>query len=299
MPVSENNPAGRLYNLLQKAIRSGHQNNRGVSPSLMVVWQHALGCKTESETIAAYLDVIELPEIIVSDWTKAELPESSLWFMQKIKAGVIRYNFAESWSNIANNFAGDSMQGLRSCADILENHASERIIPQDVIGDLLSSAATLFNEVKDADLEPDLKHFLLKQIHSIEVALRQHQVAGVAPIEEALNQVIGSTIIRKGFWERAAKSPITRKVETFVNQVLIIVASSVITTAIEQPPKPAQQTIIIFQEAAEFWQGYGQSIALEEGNDTGEMEKQKALPSTTASDAREQKLASEDEASSK
>ena len=295
MPVSENNSAGRLYNVLQKAIAIGGKNN-GASP-LVTVWQQALGCKSESETITAYLGVMKLPDAMVEDCTKANLPKSSLWFLPRLKAGIVRYNFSESWSSIARNFAGDSMQGLRSCADILEERTSEQVIPQDVVEDLLAKAAELFNEVQAAGLDPDLKHFLLKQIHLIEVALRQHQINGIVPVEEALNQITGSAALKRSMWEKAAKSPITRKFTTFVSQVLIAVSSSAITTTIEQSPEPTQQTIIVFQEAAEFWQGYERTIALEEGSDLGEIEKRKALPSTVASDAHKQKSASEDKSS--
>ena len=296
MPVSENNSAGRLYNVLQKAIAIGGKNN-GASP-LVTVWQQALGCKSESETITAYLGVMKLPDAMVEDCTKANLPKSSLWFLPRLKAGIVRYNFSESWSSIARNFAGDSMQGLRSCADILEERTSEQVIPQDVVEDLLAKAAELFNEVQAAGLESDLKHFLLKQIHLIEVALRQHQISGVTPVEEALEQVIGGAALRQSMWERAAKSPLSRKFTNLVSQVLVAVASSVITTAIEKPPEPTQQITIVFQEAAERWQSYERTIALEEDNDVEEIGKQKTLPSAINTDSDEQESASEDKASS-
>ena len=279
MPVSENNSAGRLYNLLQKAIASGSANRKkGVSPPLLTVWQQALGCTSKSETITAYLDIIELPDVVSRDWARAGLSSSLLWFMPKIKAGIIRYNFNEQWVYVVGSFATESMQALRGCADTLERDAPKRVLPNDVVKSLLAAIAELFGEVQSADLEPDLKHFLLKQLHLIEVALRRHQITGVAPVEEALDQIIGSANLKRGMWERAAKSPITRKITTFISRVLIAVTSSVVTTAIDKPPEPAQQIVVIFQETAEFWQGYQRSIALEAGSDEGEIEEQKALP---------------------
>lgn len=279
MPISENNSAGRLHNLLQKAIASGSANrNKGISPSLLTVWQRALGCTSESETITAYLDIIELPDVVSRDWAEARLPESALWFMKEIRTGIVRYDFNTGWYNIVDNFESASMQALRDCADTLEKIAPKRVLPHDVVKDLLAKAAKLFDEVQSADLEPDLKHFLLKQLHLIEVALRRHQIAGVVPVEEALGQIFGSASLKKGMWERAAKSPITRKITTFVSQVLIAVTSSVITTAIDHPSEPAQHIILVFQENAEFWQRYPRTIALEARSDHREIEDQKALP---------------------
>lgn len=279
MPISENNSAGRLYNLLQKAIASGSANrNKGISPSLLTVWQHALGCTSKSETIKAYLDIIELPDVVSRDWAEAGLPESALWFMPKIKAGIVRYNFGEGWNHIAINFTAESMQALRGCADTLEKIAPKQVLPHDVVKDLLAKAAKLSDEIQSADLETDLKHFLLKQLHLVEMALRRRQIAGVVPVEEALDQIFGSANLKKGMWERAAKSPVTRRITTFIGQVLILVTADAVTTAIGQPPEPAQQIIVVFQETAEFWQRYPRSIALETGSDHREIGDQKALP---------------------
>lgn len=290
MPVSENNSAGRLYNLLQKAIASGSAN-KGVSPSLLTVWQQALGCTSKSETIRAYLDIVELPDVVSRDWTEAGFTSSLLWFMPKIKAGIVRYNFAEGWNHAVINFTAESMQALRGCADTLEKDAPQRVLPPSVVKDLLVKAAKLFDEVQSSDLEQDLKRFLLKQLHLIETALRQHQITGVVPVEEALDQIFGSANLKKGMWERAAKFPATRKIMTFVGQVLIAVTSSAVTTAIDQPPEPDQQTIIVFQKTAEFWQGYQRSIALEAGS--ANTVEQKALPEMPKTESADQEAVEE------
>jgi hypothetical protein len=193
MPIA-NNPAGRLYAFLEAA---GHVDQKF---SIGRVWASVLeqpGDKTD--VMADFGEVLKLPQQtlvairqLVND---SEFPHYADW--RDTVQNVLTRHWDESWGQVVGALSAQNLKSLKFCDIELARHSTEPTIADDEFHAIFTSVQELLSDVVDADIDKDVRHFVIDHLRTIELALYRFRIGGTKPVRDAANGVLGSLLVRQ------------------------------------------------------------------------------------------------------
>jgi hypothetical protein len=216
--VTNDNPAGRLYLLLEKA-KSLRGNGFAMWEQVFAIDSQLAEEKRQFEVVVRLFQTQEL----VDDVERCLLasgdvdPEPYIAALPEIRKAL---NFKSldtgNYEVILSNIHDHGLRLLGLASEILSRRHSETQITEDELSEILSQVRALFEKVKATSFESDpdvsrLQTFILDSLTYIDDAIQQFRIRGVKRLEDALVRIAGEMSYRYGnIPEQASKHETTR-----------------------------------------------------------------------------------------
>jgi hypothetical protein len=191
----QNNPAARLYDLTRK-LRSSSGNG---SPARL--WAQALSIPINHEMtglpliqvvqgILAFLDLLNetergIHELEFDDFYWEVFPP-----LRKVVQASLS-NLRSNQSSLIRPITDETLTLLRVVAAEWEKKKPDPKIDEEVLKEIQTEAHDLFESVKRAKIDAELKRLILSLTSEIEQAIQQYRIGGPEGLKRALALIIG------------------------------------------------------------------------------------------------------------
>lgn len=209
-----NNPAARLHSLVRR-LRSTSSNGPPVR-----VWAQALDIPINQEmTGLLFKQVIEgiLAFLDLVDKTEAGLHELGFDDFYWEAFPPLRLVAHRSLSNLRANQPGlthpitdETLTLLRVIASEWGKKKPDLKIDEETLQKIQAEAHALFESVKRAEIDRDLKRFLLSLTYAILQAIQQYRIGGPDNLKRALALIIGQATLNVELVHKATTSERTK-----------------------------------------------------------------------------------------
>lgn len=235
--IKTNNPAGRLYKLLESA-KAVPASTNGYQCWAMVFKippydtsappPQVIPESTFTLTVMEFLQVKMLVDEVEAALKSIQNINHDLYLtpFDRIKSVLkLAELHASSYpQGILGRITEGDMTVLAFCAEALDARHSEPVIEEEQIKELLYSVSELYEEVRAAEIDAKLKSLILDQLEIIRRAVHEYRIRGVARLHEALNTVVGSYVLNKDLIEDAGDSKATRDYKQVLSRFAAMVS---------------------------------------------------------------------------
>ena len=196
------NPARRLHALYTAFEKHGGRRSDQNKTVARSAWAAALGLDEEEELpelLAQFGVIVGMPTIVRQ--RIAELPNDEdrdllASHLNKFEHVFSSCGLHKPVREYRRSVGAHQIESLLHIGVALDRHgARELSIADDDLARLQAQVAELFDEVRQGDLDPDLRAFVLRHLERIERALRRVQVEGVQGLREALEVLAAEVIV--------------------------------------------------------------------------------------------------------
>lgn len=192
----QNNPAGRLYDLLDAARQYPSEEKT------KTVWANVFGLP-ENDTGALLknlADLIDLVHKAKSSIVRLSDVDHKLYLkpFENIEALLCHLNFETHWENWRNRLDDFTLYGLQFGADRLARSSGVTPIKDDQIEALRKELDDLISHVLEStQLPPDLKKLFLRNLEALRQAWSTYRIRGVEGLEQEVERSCGSILLHK------------------------------------------------------------------------------------------------------
>lgn len=210
----QNNPAVRLYDLT-KRLRSTSGNG---SPAR--VWAQALDIPINHEMtglplvqvvqgILAFLELVKVTERGIHELEFDDF-YSEVFPPLKRVVQVSLSNLRASQSNLTRPITDETLTLLRVIAAEWGKKKPGLQIDEEVLKEIQAEAHDLFETVKRAEFDEDLKRLILSLTSEIEQAIKQYRIGGPEGLKRALALLIGQVNLNLELVDKARANERTK-----------------------------------------------------------------------------------------
>lgn len=184
----QNNPAGRLYLLLDEFRK--HPDSDKVDKA----WTDVFGIKP-LEPLDLSLAISEVVTLV--EETKKQISAQNVDHQLYMKPFIqiqklFTLGFAHKLST-ARPFVDDTvMSGLEYCAELLSRTIGETVIEQEKLDTLLENVNQLLENISESDLPNELKILLQDNLLSLRRAILHYRIHGAEGLKKAIEIALGS-----------------------------------------------------------------------------------------------------------
>lgn len=208
----QNNPAGRLHDILSEA--------RQQSPKdpARKAWAAVFGVAPEDtgSLLKMLADLIDLAHDTKAAIQRLDDVDHRLHLkpFKKIEALLSQLNLDAGWEHWRSQIDDTTLYGLQFSADKLSRMSGLTEIPNDDLIDLRSQLDSLIAAAADADLTPELKLLVLRHLERLRHALIAYRVRGLDGLQEELEIIAGSVVLHARAVRSSADRPEESKIWT-------------------------------------------------------------------------------------
>ncbi len=228
--MEQTNPAGRLHAILVKAKQSGG--------SAFAVWSRVFdepnttadqaSMEVQIKIFSRILQVRQL----VDDAEEALLRIDGLSDKYFRPFQRIRPLIQQSISSLTgSDLAGTMMQitegdmtVLEFCSEKLEELHIEPIVNEAELQEVLQEVNSLFDEVRAATIDAELKSFILDGLEAIRRGINEYRIRGPKRLKEALGEVIGSLAVNRDVVKAGSEEETVGKFEKLCYRFAAVVS---------------------------------------------------------------------------
>lgn len=194
--VPENNPAGRLLELINAAAAEVTNND---TTTIKEAWSRALGTEDDVELFRRLAHVYALPGA-VRDAAEA-IPEPTLDLDLLLEPlGHIDEAFGQGlyvpWRAFISN-ASQARYSLGVISSMLTRTVPEASVSQKQLNDLLEDVRRLLDDIASSDLDDDLRLFLTQHAQLMQQAIEDVRIRGAAALQDVAERTIGAVLVRQ------------------------------------------------------------------------------------------------------
>lgn len=241
--VKLNNPAGRLYHVLQTA-----QAQTNVQ-SARHGWATVFECDPNDlrTLFLRAAEVMDLGRQTLSSVRHLEDddPDMVLMYFREVEASL--ENFAQMSSMQMVQFLSPIKETgwhcLQLSSSLLSRRSPQPLIEPETYHSLVDRTQELIERVIESDdLDVDTKQFLLRHLHEILRALRDQPFFGVGPIEDAVDRLSGAAQRQPLRIVQLANSQVATAFVNVINAIgsALSIAAATVTLALPPGGQPAQ-----------------------------------------------------------
>jgi len=205
--VDNANPAGRLHQILSRAQTtintSGQRGEAGnlwaavfeipvsgvplAGPAVREVISRILQLdKLIAETEASLMEIEGLPDRYFRPFARIRnIPLQSLGALNTDISGTIR------------SITEGDMTVLEFCSERLEERHTESVVNEEELTEILQEVSTLFDDVRQSNLDSELQTFILDGLESIRRGIFEYRIRGPQRLKEVLAEIIGSLAMNR------------------------------------------------------------------------------------------------------
>lgn len=191
----KNNPAGRLYDILELARR---QNPKQPARKAWAVVFEVEPNDTGSllQMLADLLKLVHETKTAIQRLDDVD-QELHLRPFRTIEGLLSNINLEASWEHWQSRIDANTLYGLQFSADKLSRVSGFTQVDSDELVELRATVDALFNSVTDSQLPDELKALLLRNLESIRLSLVAYRVRGIEGIREEIERALGSVLLHK------------------------------------------------------------------------------------------------------
>lgn len=220
-----NNPAARLHNLVRR-LRSTSSNGPAAR-----VWAQALDIpinqemtgllfKQVVEGILAFLDLVDeteagLQELGFDDFYWEAFPPLRLVAHRSLS------NLRTNQVNLTRPITDETLTLLRVIASEWGKKKPDPKIDEETLQEIQAEAHALFEFVKRAEIDRDLKSFILSLTSAILQAIQQFRIGGPESLKRALALIIGQATLNVELVHNATANEHTKSLWTRFHKVAV------------------------------------------------------------------------------
>jgi hypothetical protein len=204
--VKEDNPAGRLYAILNKAV--GYADG----DSTARVWSEVLGVES-TNTVEFLHKLQQLHELFAETRQRLEAISAinRALFLQhfpRIESALTVTNLTASWGHFKNHLDPATMTSLAFCAEELSNRTSEHLLDKDELASLQAEVDSLRETVlKSESLDKGLRDLIVEQLESIRRAILDYRIRGVVSLQKAYEAAAVEVVVNREDFQKAKGTP--------------------------------------------------------------------------------------------
>jgi hypothetical protein len=215
-----NNPAGRLYEILTMAIKSGAKG--GMNRTTKSVLSEVLDIKGNDplevfDGINKLFTLVKDTELTINKLynVNIELYQSPI---KEIKEAFRDFNLGGEWSKIADKIDRATLQTLKFCADALSRQQGEIPLNVEEINELHNEVRALLERLIDAELKDDIKSFIFDKLQDIEQAIINYKFKGSEGLQRVIEATLGATLMNDDI-RKEGENPIVTSFFTTITRI--------------------------------------------------------------------------------
>ena len=190
--------ATKLYNIL-KAFKKYYYTDK------VRVWGDILGAKNTSDTIEVSLKLSQLFILcneVKSDIESIENAEQRKIYLNAlggIEFFLLNNNLLSddenNLSKIQSQIHPDTLGLIFALGQLMKEKLAFKEIDKDILEELKQKIGSLRDEIKESDIEADLKNFLEQQLNKIETAIDNYQIRSSSGLDKTIKEVLGNIVL--------------------------------------------------------------------------------------------------------
>ncbi len=224
--------AGRLLNIIKEG--------KAIAPSSKCIdaWAKILNTPKSNQPLLFKRlgSVMSLPsqvqEIVVNTNGISDTKPYLKW-LQPINNAFTNQNISSNWDSFSKHIDQHTIDYLSMTADMLNLQSPEVTLADSKLHELKTNFINIEKEITEADIDIDLKEFMIIRIKDILNAIDEYTFNGLEPLMDTLNITIGQIVLNN---DLALKSKDSNLAKKFWN---LIVNTSVIVTLATGVPQIA------------------------------------------------------------
>lgn len=188
--VNQNNPAGRLFNIIEPASKKPDK------AKVREVWQQVLNCDG--------VDEAELTKRVIEVYTLCQevqklikmIPDLNhelyLSAFPNIEKAIFPLHMGNNWQNHKRYLDEGVLAKIQFSSEELKKHYSEETISEDDLLEVKTLVEELFETVSNSNIDPTLRLVLLEELEKIRSSIAMFRIKGAKGIKEALQSTLGA-----------------------------------------------------------------------------------------------------------
>jgi len=223
-----NNPAGRLYLILQEA-RSKPEGN-----ATKQVWREVLANKNEAADLFIYLSNLYLLVSEVKDkinMTAGDLKEHYLTMFSNIERVVGATNLDADWGSYKQFLTDAVMTELRFCWIELLKTCSEEEVDHDKLMAIYEDIKRLITDALESDIDLTLKQIIVDLLGSIEQSILEYKIRGATSLKKSLERAMGAIQFNYQLFKEKEGNPLVNRLWSIMVNI-----NELTTFALNMPP---------------------------------------------------------------
>lgn len=207
----QNNPAGRLYDLLDAARQYPSEEKT------RVVWARVFGVSDGDTGVLLnnLADLIDLVHKAKSSIVRLSDIDHKLYLkpFETIEALLANLNFEAHWENWRNRLDDFTLYGLQFGADRLARASGLAPIKDEQLEQLRKELDDLIEHVLESThLPPDVKKIFLRNLEALRQAWIAYRIRGIEGFEYEIERSCGSILLHKDQIKSAPANSTERKI---------------------------------------------------------------------------------------
>lgn len=204
------NAAERLHNFFQNTRPSAERNEVARN-----VLRKYLNLKENAQDHELYIGIsglLQLPMIIQNEIDE-NFPNSKIthWH-SKVENSFNILSLSASWRDVLSPIDERTMTELSTLSLLFSTKGEIEVIVQDDLIGFIEKINELKNDTLSSSLPDGMKSGILKYLNKILSALETYHITGAEPIMEAMESMVGRTVLNKAYGEALAETGIGKKV---------------------------------------------------------------------------------------
>lgn len=192
--VQVNNPAGRLYQILND-IRSRFSGDVRMNE----VWRVVLEIHPNAGLAKVVLRVSQVMQLVEdSKRLIRQLPQldQALYLepFEAVDQAMSNFNLDETWERFHNRISDETLKSIRFCSDVFSREDADEVIEPSTLVGLQNEVNSLLQKILVVDLPDELRAIIVDSLEEIRQAILGFRVNGVMGLKIALDMSLGAAI---------------------------------------------------------------------------------------------------------
>ena len=221
--VHRNNPAGRLYYLLENA-------KRVTSGDMLDGWRVTLDIRGASEPvvlshIAEVFDLLHQAEMALSE-ALGDNSTRLITPIKRIKEYLIGAGLSQSWAGLTNLISDEVLMTVALAAEKLAHAGRTEIeIESEELDAIQSDLEELLRTVRTSEIDPEFKEFLIDELEIIRQALVSYRIGGPTTLTRAFDLVAGGRLRTNAKFTDGSYPEVTERFDNLLVRLAKIVSA--------------------------------------------------------------------------
>lgn len=195
--MTHRNPATILHNVLEQ----GRQEKS--DQPCNTVWNKLLHVEAEGGLISKLSGIMDLPRQIIS-LVNINFPNRNktiLGWAPYVENAFMNQNLSGTWQTFIGHIPEHSLHSLELTAELLNTKFATSEISTEDMKRLLDMLHELVIEVDTANLPPDIKVYLARELNELQHRLRSYAITGALPILRQVESMAGHCLVDKNYYK--------------------------------------------------------------------------------------------------
>lgn len=230
--TAQNNPTGRLYEILMDAHGKPSANRN--KKKIREIWAEVFDLDpSDTHSLLVRISaLIDLTQRAKDSVQKLQGVNQEIYLepFENIENALSLINFNAAWENFDRHLTEGTLVALNFCADTSANQSPlEKVIAKKKLEELLAEVNALLESVLDSDLSPDLKRVIIFNLEGVRKAILDYRIYGIEGLRQVFEQNLGSMYVNKEQFTEVKEEPEVQKYFTIISRVgsLISIATGV------------------------------------------------------------------------